>query len=355
MYRHVSLLALMCACLLLVSGVASAGATVSVNAADIDRPADALKIAAPRTYEVTAVENTTMSLSNPQTVCGRTVSHPVWFKFKADRAVSVGLTTDGTHLAYSGANQSYHENTVMGLYAHLDPESAPSHLTLSQVYCNDDAVATIEMSSQINFTAEPGMQYYVLVIPYLSTAAQAGSTYRLNARVTNLVEFGGFEDMADGIKPWKAGLLGSSDDQVICSGADCDYRFQHGLLGASTLKQTIKSFGGLKLKNGVALMLSFTMSFSGQPNASAKVKVVYTNGTSDSMTTAMTSAQNSGTLQVTSGMLNLSGAVSKIVVRFTDVSGGSGHLDIDNVWLMAIQAQPNREAALALPLPPVGG
>ncbi len=354
MYRRISLFALLCACLLTISGMAFAAGTITVNAASINHVSDALKISAPRTYEVVEAENTDRSLADPATVCGRNVDQPVWFKFKADRAVTIVLSTEGSHLAYSNPYQSYSEDTVMALYAHLDPNSAPSHLTLAEVACNDDAVMTIEESSQIGFTAEPGMQYYVMVMPHLSAPDLLdGSSYRLNVRVINLMESGNFEDMGGQIAPWKSSALGSGDDGLSCAGADCNYRFQHGLLGASKLKQVIKRFAGLKLSPGVSLRLGVTMTFNDQPNASMKLKVIYADGTSEQVTTALTSANDSGTLVVNSTFLLLDKAVEKIIVQFIDSTGGYGWLDIDNVSLIAIVLPPVRDTLTApvLPLP----
>lgn len=354
MYRRFALFAVLCACLLTISGLVSAAGTVTVSAASINHVSDALKIVGPRTYEIVDAENTDRSLADPAQACGRNVDQPVWFKFKADRAVTIALSTDGSYLAYGNPNQSYSEDTVIALYAHLDPNSAPSHLTLSQVSCNDDAVMTIEKSSQVTFTAEPGTQYYVMVMPHLSDPdLPDGSSYRLNVRVINLAEYGNFEGMGGQIAPWKSGALGSGDDGLSCTAADCDYRFQHGLLGASTLKQTIKRFAGVKLDAGVSLRLGVTMTFNDQPNASMKLKVIYADGTSEQVTTALTSASDSGTLSVNSAFLLLDKPVEKIIVQFTDSTGGYGWLNIDNVSLIAIVLPPARDALTApvLPLP----
>jgi hypothetical protein len=313
--RRISLFVIVCASLLMISGIASA-APKQVQAKDTDHIRQALTVKANLSYAVANAHMATVQTGEPMHSC-RAVTHPsVWFKYKATRDITVTFDTNDTHLPYAAPNEDYVEDTVMSVYALTagTPDKANFN-KLAEVGCNDQAYDWLDYS-RVTVEVSADQWYYIRVTPYLSGPMPTGSVVRLNVGATDLIVNGHFENGGTG---WKLGGPGMSDDGLDCANLnDCSVYMEQSAFGNSKLTQTIDTLGGVKLNAGSTLFLAAHITNNGTlPDATLKLRVIYTDGTF-----AQTSEQvewmghdRSGTQWLTPS-LELTKPAARVIVQF---------------------------------------
>lgn len=343
MNRRLLTLICLCTCLLLISGIASAGPTKTTDAASIDNLVDALKINANTTYfAVNASAATIEQNESPPLNCGLGGQPSVWFKYKADRAVSLSLQTSESFFNYDDAFAPYRYDTVMTLYE-LKNDSV-SYGNLSQVACNDDVAVDVRYS-RINFTPVPGRWYYIRVTPFKANAIPAGSQFVLTAYVSDLLD-----DTS-----WTFKGKGKSDDVMNCNN-HCYFNFLHTVKGASKVVQTIDTFKGVRLQPGAALMLSASAYYNGsKQNHVLKVVVTYTDGTKHVRKAKEYIPPNrtSGSLVFESYTLTIEKPVKSVKVMFVEKTKGltDSFISVSDIRLLVFPNSMASRDGGALPLP----
>jgi hypothetical protein len=136
---------------------------------------------------------------------------------------------------------------------------------------------------------------------------------------------------------------------------ECGFVFNHDAKGSATLRQTITSFGGVKLSKGSLLTLSAILEFYGAPNLTMRLKVTYTDGTTDTRKATLAPLRTTSTAYPITSPLALQKKVAKIVVELKDTSKDGEWVRVDNVKLRIEQPLSVQfkalDAAPVLPLP----
>ncbi len=354
MNHRSALIVCLFAVLLLISSVASAAKPQRVWASSTDNLQQAMTVTANKSYKITHADEATVQASEPQHDCRAGSLPSVWFRYKADRQITVTFDTSGSHFGYPIASSSYNTDTVMSVYVmpHGNP-NAPEFSDLDDVSCSDDAPDG-PRHSELTVEVTDNAWYFIRVTPYLlSTPISSEGSFRLNVTASNLLSDADFK-ITQFVTEWALTGMGAPDDVILCPGGiDCTLVFTHSALGSSTMKQVIDSFGGVKLPVGTSLVLSADMYIgSSEQNFTMKLKVVYTDGTSTTKTGKLSQTRLSDSVVLDTKPLVLTKPVARIIVQLTDKETTPGKMEIDDMTLRAIASGSSAGAsALALPLP----
>ena len=315
MTRRISLFVIVCASLLMLTGVASAKAK-QIQTTDINNVKQALTVKANLSYTAVNANLATIQTGEPMHSCRPGGLPSVWFKYKADRDIRVTFDTSDTLIPYGSPAEAHFEDTVMSVYALTSgtPDKANFN-KLAEVACNDQAYDWLDYS-RVSLDVDAGQWYYIRVTPFLFTPMPAGSSIQLNVAASDLIVNGNFEEGGTG---WTLKGAGKGDDGLDCSVAnDCSVYMEQSMLGTSKLTQTIDTLGGVKLNAGSTLFLAAHITNDGSlPNATLKLQVVYTDGTTAQVTEAVEwmGHDRSGTQWLTPS-LELTKTASKVIVQF---------------------------------------
>lgn len=360
MFRRTGVLLCFVFCLLTLSSLASAKA---VQAAESDNIIDAVRVVAGKSYTVKAAEAATLEQGEMNHTCIVTPGqgNSVWFRYKSDRDITVTFDTNGTNLPYAAPNQAYTTDTVMSVFT-LNNDTPPSEATFPALWtsgCNDD-VAVGTRYSKLTVEMNSNLWYYIRVTPYKAgVPLPAGSTYKLNVRVENLVAYGSFQtNPVSFAANWTLSGQGASDDAMICDvNSACAFHFNSGAAGSSKLKQVIDSFGGLKFSPGDLLMLSATGHLEGtQQDFKMKLAVTYADGTTTRKKALVTTdaTRLADTVTLSTVPMLIEKPIARIVVTLVNsAQDADSGINIDDVVLQPMTL--SSEAPAALPLPPMGG
>lgn len=355
MNRRISLFVIVCASLLMISGMASAKAKL-IQATNTDNIKQALTVKANLSYAVDNANLATVQSGEVMHSCRSGDLPSVWFKYKADRDITVTFDTNNTFIPYGAPVEAHFEDTVMSVYALTagSPDKA-NFKKLTEVACNDQAYDWLDYS-RVSLDVEAGQWYYIRVTPFLFTPMPAGSSIMLNVGATELIVNGGFEEGGTG---WTLKGAGSADDGLDCADPlDCSVYIEQSALGASKLTQVINTLGGVKLNAGTTLFLAAHITNDGTlPAATLKLQVIYTDGTVAKATQSVEWMGNdrSGTQWLTPS-LELTKPAAKVVVQFIVKNNlSSGWFQIDDVQLEALPKgaliPPPVAPAALLPVP----
>lgn len=357
MFRRTGTLLCFVFCLLTISGLASAKA---IQAPESNNLVDAMRIVAGKSYTVKAAETATLEQGEMNHTCvvpGQ--GNSVWFRYKADRDITVTFDTNGSNLPYAAPYQAYSTDTVMSVYV-LEDSTPPSEATFPALWsagCNDDVI-TGTRYSKLTVEMNSNLWYYIRITPFKAgVLLPVDSTYKLNVRVENLVAYGNFQtNPVSFAANWTLSGPGASDDAMICDvNSACAFNFNSGAAGSSKLKQVIDSFGGLKLNPGDLLTLSATAYLEGtQQDFKMKLIVTYTDGTTERKNAKVSATRLADTVGLSTTPMLVDKPVARIVVMLVNSAqdAGSG-INIDDVVLKP--SKVSSQAPAALPLPLVGG
>lgn len=356
MNRRISLFVIVCASLLMLTGIASAK-DKQVQTTATDHLKQALTVKANKSFVATNAHLATLQSGEMEHSCRPGDLPSVWFKYKADRNIRVTFDTKGTNMPYGAPNQASYQDTVMSIYALTagTPDKAKFQ-KLSEVACNDQAHEWLDYS-HVSIEVNAGQWYYIRVTPYLFTPMPAGSTIKLNVQATDLIVNGNFEQGGTG---WKLGGAGKADDGLDCSDPnDCSVFMRQSSLGKSKLTQSIDTLGGVKLNAGSTLFLAAHITTEGAlPEGSLKLKVIYKDGTiAQDVEKVDWTIMRAGTQWLTPS-LELTKPVSRVIVQFIVKDNlSSAWFQIDEVQLEVLPKGayiPSAPALLPVPEAPQG-
>lgn len=357
MTRRISLFVIVCASLLMLTGIASAK-DKQVQTTDTDHLKQALTVKANLSYVAANANLATIQTGEPMHSCRPGDLPSVWFKYKADRDIKVTFDTNDTLIPYGAPAEASFEDTVMSVYALTSgtPDRAKFE-KLSEVACNDQAYDWLDYS-RVSIDVAAGQWYYIRVTPFLFAPMPAGSSIKLNVSATELIVNGDFEEGGTG---WTLKGAGKADDGLDCfEPLDCAVYMEQSALGTSKLTQTIDTLGGVKLNAGSTLFLAAHVTNDGTlPNATLKLQVIYKDGTTAQVTESVEwmGHDRSGTQWLTPS-LELTKPAAKVIVQFIVKNNlSSAWFLIDEVQLEVLPAgeliPPPATSAPLLPVPEV--
>ncbi len=364
MNRKITILACLCACLLLMSGIASAK-TMTLNAADIDDLATAGNVSLNRSYLVEDVHLASRAVGEPAHTCTGPTGPSVWFKVKVNAPLTAYMHTLGSQFNYSDANAPFAFDTVMSLYS-VDSGTPASYDALTPIQCNDNhANNPNNPQSSLAHLMVPGQTYYVQVSAFLTTQPFSGSVIKINLAALNVLQnTGAMGDttaptLKQSIESWKLGGAGTADDFLNCAlsnwGDLCAFTMQNSALGASKLKQVIPVMKGVKFDVGSKLEFSAELLVTGAQDVKLKVTAIYTDGTSDSASVSLIDTYSNGapiTVLVVVDKLTIAKPLAKVVVTIRNQETDAGTTTVGTSKLMVIPApDPVPFAAQVLPVP----
>lgn len=355
MTRRISLFVIVCASLLMLTGIAAAK-DKQVQSTDIDHLKQALTVKANLSYVAANANLATVQTGEVNHSCRPGDLPSVWFKYKADRDIKVTFDTNDTFIPYGSPVEAHFEDTVMSVYALTSgtPDKAKFG-RLSEVACNDQAYDWLDYS-RVSVDVEAGQWYYIRVTPFLFTPMPAGSSIKLNVQASELIVNGDFEEGGTG---WRLGGAGKADDGLDCADVfDCSVYMEQSALGNSKLTQVIDTLGGVKLTAGSTLFLAAHITNEGAlPNAFLKLQVIYKDGTTAQVTEAVEwmGHDRSGTQWLTPS-LELTKPAAKVIVQFIVKNNlASAWFQIDEVQLEVLPEgeliPPPVAPAAVLPVP----